>query len=180
MNQIAKFTCRGVSLVEMLCCVAVSATTLSSALPTLVDHAQRHRLQSAADQLRTDLQLARTAAMQRSEPVRLTWQALPGLGACYVIHTGGANQCGCGADLRPSCAPGVQTLRSAALPLADRIGLSAATRTLLFDARRGTVTPTATLKLSDDRGRALHLVVNIMGRVRTCSASAQMTGIKPC
>ena len=51
---------------------------------------------------------------------------------------------------------------------------------LAFGAMRGTVTPTATLKLADARGRTLHQVVNVMGRTRTCLAQGTVAGYKPC
>ena len=171
---------RGLSLIESMCCAAVTATLMGSALPTFDDLAQRLRLQSAGAELLADLQLARSTAMLRAEPVRLSWQAVAGAGVCYVVHTGNATQCGCGADLAPHCEAGVEVMRAVVLPAADAISLTAATKSVLFDARRGTVTPTATFKLNDRRGRALHLVVNIMGRVRSCSPGAQLPGVKAC
>jgi type IV fimbrial biogenesis protein FimT len=54
---------------------------------------------------------------------------------------------------------------------------------ILFDPLHGTSTPTGTLKIVGDSGRAVHHVVNIMGRVRTCSpvgAAPAVPGFRVC
>lgn len=171
---------RGLTMVELLCCASIAATVLGSALPSLVDLGRRQRLQSAAAELQTDIHFARSAAVQRNQPIRLSWQALPDGGACYVVHSGDADQCSCGAAQQTVCRDGAEAIRTAVLPPGDAITLAAATRSVLFDGRRGTVTPTATFKLADAGGRAMHLVVNIMGRVRRCSPDGQLGGVKRC
>ncbi len=171
---------RGFSMVELLCCVSIAAVVLGSAVPPLVDLGRSQRLRSAAAELQTDIHFARTASMQRSQPVRLSWQAMPDGGACYVVHSGDAGQCSCGAEPSAVCRDGAQALRTVVLPPRDAISFGAATRSVLFDSRRGTVTPTATFKLADGGGRALHLVVNIMGRVRGCSPDGKLVGVKRC
>jgi type IV fimbrial biogenesis protein FimT len=50
---------------------------------------------------------------------------------------------------------------------------------ILFDAVKGTVTPTATLRVTSSVG-ALHQVVNLMGRVRTCSPDGALAGYARC
>ena len=49
-----------------------------------------------------------------------------------------------------------------------------------FDPSTGTVTPAGTVCTVPVRGRALHNVVNIMGRVRTCSPAAAGAPCAPC
>jgi type IV fimbrial biogenesis protein FimT len=44
----------------------------------------------------------------------------------------------------------------------------------------GTVTPTATFKLESTEGVAVHQVVNVMGRTRSCVASGALPGFKTC
>jgi type IV fimbrial biogenesis protein FimT len=66
------------------------------------------------------------------------------------------------------------------LPGAGRVALSSSSASMLFDAERGTVTPTGTLRLRLADGRAVHHVVNIMGRVRTCSPAGRVAGHPAC
>lgn len=51
---------------------------------------------------------------------------------------------------------------------------------MLFDGTRGTVSPTGTVRVIGSDGRALHKVVNVMGRVRTCSPQRSISGYRPC
>jgi type IV fimbrial biogenesis protein FimT len=54
------------------------------------------------------------------------------------------------------------------------------TRSLTFDPVRGTVTPTATLRVEARDGRAIHQVVNLLGRVRSCSPLGRDAGERTC
>ena len=54
---------------------------------------------------------------------------------------------------------------------------------MLFDPLHGTSTPAGTLKITGASGRAVQHVVNVMGRVRTCSpqgAAPALAGYRVC
>ncbi len=51
---------------------------------------------------------------------------------------------------------------------------------MLFDPVRGTTTPTATVRVVAADGRAIHQIVNIMGRVRACSPGGAVSGYRAC
>jgi type IV fimbrial biogenesis protein FimT len=60
------------------------------------------------------------------------------------------------------------------------VAVAANVRSLVFEPTRGTVTPTATLRVEGARA-AVHQVVNIMGRIRSCTPdAAAMPGYKAC
>ena len=75
---------------------------------------------------------------------------------------------------------GAELLRLVEQPATEGIRLAPVDRSIVFDGGKGTVTPTATLKLIDPDGRTIHQVVNIMGRVRTCAAVGSLGGLKSC
>jgi type IV fimbrial biogenesis protein FimT len=50
----------------------------------------------------------------------------------------------------------------------------------LFDPLHGTSSPTATLRVLGMNGRAVHHVINLMGRVRSCSPSTTVPGYPAC
>lgn len=170
---------RGLSLVELMCCLSVTASLLGTAVPGLSELQMRQRLKLAAAELAADVNLARSSAVVQGRPVRLTWQATPA-GSCYMLHSGNAAQCSCDASGVARCDADADLLRTALLPQRDTITLSAATHSVLFDGRKGTVSPTVTFKLTDGRGRSIHQIVNILGRLRSCSPGGQVPGIKPC
>ena len=169
----------GLTLVELLCTLAILGVLLGGALPMLNQLRATQALRATADLLETDLQYARSLALTGGQTVRLSVQELADGRACYLIHTGGAQACQCQGNGLARCDAGSQLLRLVDLDPASGIRLASASRSLQFDASKGTVTPTATLRLTDRDGRAIHQVVNIMGRVRSCSPSG-LGGLRPC
>jgi type IV fimbrial biogenesis protein FimT len=55
-----------------------------------------------------------------------------------------------------------------------------ASKSLTFDPVRGTVTPTATLRVEARDGKAIHQIVNLLGRVRSCSPQGLLAGERAC
>lgn len=168
----------GFSLVEALIPLTVAGVLLGSALPTLVGLKERHRLEGTAAQLETDIQLARATAVARNEVLRMDFLQEPGGDGCYVVHDGAPGDCTCTAD-GPDCVPEVTPLRTVLLPMAQPLSLQTNVRGVSFDPTGRTVTPTATLRLHGRAG-TLHLVVNVMGRTRTCTPDEALPGQRRC
>jgi len=171
---------RGLSLVEMLCSLAIMALLVGGALPMFNELRWSQALQSAASLLETDLHHARSLAVISGRPVRLSIQVPTAGGSCYIVHTGAAHACRCDGHGQAQCAAGAEMLRLVDQPVTAGIRLAPTERSIVFDGGKGTVTPTATLRLSDPDGRTIHQVVNIMGRVRTCAAVGTLGGLRPC
>ena len=171
---------RGLSLVEMLCSLAIMALLVGGALPMFNELRWSQALQSAASLLETDLHHARSLAVISGRPVRLSTQAPTAGGSCYIVHTGAAHACRCDGHGQAQCEAGAEMLRLVEQPVTAGIRLAPTERSIVFDGGKGTVTPTATLRLTDPDGRTIHQVVNIMGRVRTCAAVGKLGGLRPC
>jgi type IV fimbrial biogenesis protein FimT len=90
-------------------------------------------------------------------------------GSCYIIHSGAANDCSCAASGPAQCGGDAQQIKTVQLLAADHVGVQANVRSIQFDPLHGTSTPAGTFRLVADSGRAVHHVVNVMGRVRSCS-----------
>ncbi len=172
-------TARGVTLVESLTCIGVIAVALGSSLPGLEQAVQRRHLEGQAAQLATDLHLARSTAVMQATNLRFT-VLRNGAAACYVVHAGPADACSCGPDAQVSCSGGAQALRAAAFPADGAVRLTATSSSMVFDAQRGTVSPTGTVRLALADGTAVHHVVNIMGRVRRCSPTGSPGPLPAC
>jgi type IV fimbrial biogenesis protein FimT len=169
----------GVTLVESTVATALVAVIGTLAVPGFEDAIQRRHLEGAASQLETDLHYVRAAAVARHAPLRVSFESAAA-GSCYVIHTGGAGACQCNGGDTPVCAPGAQAERSVRFAAGDRIGLKANVGSVLFDPVKGTSTPAATVQFTSRNGAQVRQVVNIMGRVRSCSPNAALPGIKRC
>lgn len=169
----------GVTLIETTTVSAVLAVLTGLAAPAFDQSIQRRHLEGAATQLETDIHHARTLAVVRNSALRISFESGAG-GSCYVIHTGAANECGCAADGSAVCQGTARAERSVYFAAAGPISLKSNSRSVQFDPAKGTSTPTATVQLQARSGAAIHQVMNIMGRVRSCSPAPALSGYRKC
>jgi type IV fimbrial biogenesis protein FimT len=170
---------RGVTLIETMIVVAVSAVVLGTAAPSFRQMSARHQVEGPAIELASDLLFARSEAISRNESVRVSFQN-PAAGACYVLHTGDAGDCVCSGTGPAACSNGAREIKTVLLPASRPVSVQSNVATMLFHPVRGTTTPAGTVKVLGANGYAIHHVVNIMGRVRSCAPAANMPGYKPC
>lgn len=170
---------RGVTLIECCVATAIVVTLASVGVPSLNEMRDKRLLAGVSSELENDLQYVRSEAVARNQSVRLTVQQVPG-GACYVIHTGGSADCQCSTDGTATCAGSARALKSVPLSSNRRVSLASNSTSMLWHPDRGTVSPTGTLRLTLLDGKAVHHVVNILGRARTCSPQGLVSGHKVC
>lgn len=170
---------RGLSLVESLLAVAITAIATGATLPGFQQALEQRRLEGAAAQLHTDLQLARSEAVARNRSLRISFGS-NGNSSCYVVHTGTVGSCPCDASGAPVCAAGSAPLRSVRFLASDGVQLQSNVASMVLDGSKGTVSPTGTLRLTGTDGRRVHLVVNLMGRTRKCSPDGAVRGYPAC
>ncbi|MFN9708354.1 MAG: GspH/FimT family pseudopilin [Burkholderiales bacterium] len=168
----------GLTLPEILVVLSLLAITLSGAVPAFAAHRDYVRLKQASMQLVTDLQLARSESALRNLPVRWSWQPYPE-GSCYILHTGRSTSCPC-TLLSVHCEPGSLLLKSVRWGRKDQISLQSNVTSIRFDPTLGTSTPAARLKLTTSQGKSIDHVINIMGRIRTCSTPDNRLGLPGC
>lgn len=169
---------RGLSLLEVVIVVAIVAIVAAAALPSFTELVAAHRLDGAATRLAADIQFARTEAIARNRMLRLSIRN--GADAtCWIVHTGGALDCSCTAA-STVCAGDALAIKGVALPSTERVVISGNVNSIVFEPLHGTSTPTGTLRLTDARGRAVHHIVNVLGRVRSCSPDGSVPGYPTC
>ena len=168
----------GFSLIEAMVLVAVTATVATAAVPSLVAFIDGRRLDAVATALAADVQFVRTEAVARNRPIRISFHA-DGANTCWVVHTGAAAECSCGDAAPAVCTAGAGEIKTVVLAAADRVSVRANVASIAFDPLHGTSTPTGTLRLVDTGGRAVHHVVNVMGRVRSCTPNG-VPGWRAC
>jgi type IV fimbrial biogenesis protein FimT len=176
MNLLPTRRQRGLTLIESCITLAIGAVVLGTTVPSFQQAHERRHLEGVAAQLRTDIFHARSLAVARNENVRIGVSAAA---ACYVVHTGAAGACSCSADGSASCTGDAALLRQVAID-GNKLSLTSNSPSMLIDATLGTVTPTGTVRLVGRSGAAIHLVVNIMGRVRDCSPAPGLPGHPAC
>lgn len=167
----------GVTLTESAVVLGIAAILLGAAVPGLGELRLRRQLEGVAAQLETDIQLARSEAVARNQSVRIGFAA-DETGSCYLLHTGAAGDCRCDGQGATACRAGAEALRSVPLVAGAPVQLSANSASILFDADKGTVTPTASLRVRSRIGE-IRQIVNVMGRVRSCSPDG-LPGYRRC
>ena len=169
----------GITLIEACMVIAIASIVVAITVPSLQGLIDTRRLAGAATQLATDLQWVRTEAVVRNQAVRVSFHATAN-GSCYVVHTGTAAQCSCDAPGAALCTGGAQQIRTVRLPTEERVGFQSNVGSMLFDPLHGTVSPAGTLRLIGTQGREVHHVVNVMGRVRSCTPLGAIPGYRAC
>jgi len=169
---------RGVTLIEAAVAMAIVAIAVSAVAPGFQGLVARKRLEGVATQLATDLQYVRTEAVVRNEPVRVSFHTDPA-GSCCVIHTGAKAQCSCSGPAPASCGGAAVQIKTVYLPATLQVGVQASVGSILFDPLHGTSTPAGTARVTGAQG-AIHHVVNVMGRVRSCSPEGALPGYRVC
>ena len=159
---------RGLTAVEAMSALAIIGILAGVTMPDVEPLRQRAELLGLASQVETDVHLARSEAVARNRTVRFTLQQSTDGGACYQVHVGTLPACTC-EDIQANRCTDVGVIRTMALPVSGRVTMQANVRTMTFDPLKGTVTPAGTLRVITRDGQALHQVVGLLGRVRTCS-----------
>ena len=172
-------TQRGITLIEACMVIAVSGVLVGATVPGLQGIVETRRVGGAAAQLATDIQWVRSEAVLRNAPVRVTFQTVPGA-TCWVVHTGAAAQCRCDAPGPAVCTGGAEEIKTVRLLAEEKVALQANVGSMLFDPLHGTSTPAGTLRVVGADGREVQHVVNIMGRVRSCSPLGSVPGYRAC
>jgi len=173
--------CRGFTLVEALVAIVVAAVLLCIVAPSIQGLMENRQLEGAATQLVADLHLVRSEATARGTAVRISFHTDPEL-TCYTLHTGAPADCPCAAPAETQECHQLQarTLKTVRWNASDHVRIVPNVDSILFDPVVGTSTPAATVKVAGLGGRAVHLTLNLMGRVRTCSPSGLVAGHAPC
>lgn len=172
---------RGVTLIESMSVIAILSVVLGSTLPGFATLRQRADLAGVAAQLETDIQFARSHARSLNHTVRLSLREARGA-TCYMVHTGPAANCVCGGNEGEpaTCGSESELLRVVAMNARGDVQVRSASKSITFDPVKGTVTPTATIRVEARDGSAIHQVVNLLGRVRSCSPGGRTVGERAC
>lgn len=170
---------RGLSLIEICVVLAIVSILAGSALPSFESMLEARRLEGQAAELAIDLRYVRSEAVARNGGVRVSFQT-PAGGSCVIVHTGATADCTCHASGVAQCSNGATALKTTFYPAGRGTSVHANVASMRFDPSNGTVSPAGTVRVSGSGGAQVNHVVNILGRVRTCSPGSSAKGYKAC
>jgi len=168
---------KGFSLVELLVTIAIAAIVLVIAIPSFNALLVRNRLRSAAETMRSEINMARSEALKRRQNVVVSF-SLAGDGSwCYGLRVG-ATSCDCtttsGAtacylDVDGSNAPVLRVTKGTQFRdiTMDELPFGG---DLVFSSVRPSVTA-GNISFSSPHSQTVQIVTNDVGRVRLCSPS---------
>ena len=168
---------RGFTLIEAAVTLAILAVLVCGAAPSFQGLIERQRLAGLAAQVATDVQFVRHESILRNEALRLSFYSAA-WGTCYVVHSGARSECAC-AEASPAAICTADAVQVKTVVVAASAGLSvqANVASILFDPLHGTSTPTGTLQVVSASVGSVHHVVNLLGRVRTCSPDGPVPAV---
>ncbi len=166
---------RGVTMIEACITLAIAGILAGSALPSFKDSLDKRQVEGVSSEVGTDLRYARSEAVARNTGVRVSFHR-----GCYVVHTGGRADCHCDGQGPAVCTADAVAMKTVNTDASRGAQIVSSASSMRFDPSNGTVTPTGTVCTLPARGRAVHNVVNIMGRVRTCSPATAGAPCAPC
>lgn len=168
---------RGLTVIELLVTVTVLAILIALAVPSFSSFTAKRRIEGFMSEFTTDLQYARSEAVQRNANVRVSL----GTG-CYVIHLASATSVSC-TQTSKSITPAAAELKTVQLPANSTVQLTGGDGLayIEFDFVRGSAAFNGTDTLSGKvaatstvGGWQLTAAVQPVGRVRLCSPDGSL------
>ena len=170
---------RGLTLIECCITLAIVSILAGTAAPSFIESNKKRVLDGSAGELATDLYLARSEAVARGHGVRVSFHSISS-GSCLVIHSGSTADCSCDSSGVAQCVNGATLIKSNYFPVSRGVTVAANVASMRFDQTNGTVSPASTVRVTASNGSEVRHVVNIMGRVRSCSPGGLAQGYKVC
>lgn len=171
---------RGFTLIELLVVLAIAALLLTLVAPSFSGYIARKRLEGVFTELTTDIQYARSEAVQRNAPVRITF----GTG-CYAVHTVGSTATTCTQAGGTSLGMGAVAIKSFQLDSGSALSISPnnSLTFMQFDSIRGmatwngTVPTSGSVDVTSSAGAwQLRASMTPVGRAQICSPNGSVTG----
>ena len=157
----------GVTLVETLIVIAVTAVLLAIVVPSFTGLLQRQRVQGVAEQALYDLHEASSLALARQESVFVGAQAGRS-GSCYIVHVGNKGGCTCSPGGSPVCDAVSTALKHVAFASDAPVQLVAITsRLVTFDALRARTVSSGSYDFGTDATPILRVAASAR-RLKLC------------
>lgn len=171
----------GFTVIELMVVVAVMAVVLGLAAPSLYAFLLRQRVKAVNAELVTDIQFARSEAIARRKPVRITFRSDDTGKTCYTVHTvGTVGNCDCRNTPGSACVLFTE-LKTVQVPRSTTVTVEASGSNVQFTEAQGVTTPDGfQIDVASPVGGKLRTITNLVGRPRVCSPDGSISGVPTC
>lgn len=154
--------------------IVVAAILLAVAIPSFNNLSEKYRLKGAAERLSTEIQMARSEAVARNEPINVTVQG--GTDWCIGVSDSGA--CNCLADNDCQVDGEEQAVGNSDF---EGIEMGSGDVTILFSGIRGLPDDAKEFEFTKS-GKQVTVNLSALGSVRLCSPSGDqyVSGYQDC
>jgi len=184
-RQFTSASMRGYTLLELLLTVALLASAVGFAVPTMSTMAERRQTMGAVERIYSELQLARSAAVATSQPVFMNINS----GTNWAMGVSDNSACD-PVDNDPACSiPDVDGNNAITYRFSvadnDNVQIDANNAQIVFSSQRGTATPAnITVTSLGDAGYIVNIIVRPLGQIAICSPIADparhLTSYREC
>ena len=179
----------GVSMVEVLVVLAVVGILASIALPSYSKQFARSRLRATAEQIRSDVNLARSESLKRNVPIVMSFTVNADSSWCYGLTllancsctvTDVANASYCFLDRDASNAVISSTVSSTNYRDITLPSTPFGDGNITFQPVRPVLESTSVTLASAKADASMRVIASGLGRVRFCSPNASLSGYPSC
>ena len=168
---------RGLTLIELMVTVAITAVLLAVAIPSMQQLIAKRRVAGVANELATDLRYLRSVGIQSALTVQLDFGS-SAASTCYSLSTNKYAEEDCDCNDPTSCNGGgfaPFAVKTVTLQRGDGVTVSSNRSTLRFSGPSATpqYNATVTATVSSSRGGTARVWTNPAGRAFACSVSGQ-------
>ena len=181
---------RGFTMIEMLVTVVIAAILAAIAVPQMREYIERTRVAGAANELASDIRLARSLVLELNQPI---WMNFGSTGdfTCYVIYTEGnlTGSCNCARIGQPMCDGGLDpqvALRSVYIKRSTGVTLTSTRPDLRFIDAVGPpqvgfdTYGSALAEIGSSLGGRVKITLHGMTRAAICSMSGHTAEFGAC
>jgi type IV fimbrial biogenesis protein FimT len=173
----------GFTIIELMTVMVIAAVLLVIAVPSFRDFFAKRRVEGVFSELQTDLQLARSEAVSRGRPARVTFGP-----SCYVVHVAAPGSSTTCTQTTETVSAGDTKIKLVQLQGGTNAALAPQSSLTFveFDSVRGTATwngsgAVAAIDATSTAGPwQLRATTLATGRVQICSPGATVEGFASC
>lgn len=179
----------GVSMVEVIIVMGIVGVMASLAFPSFSQMFARSRLRATAEQIRADLNVARSEAQKRNQTILMNFTINADNSWCYGLTTSASCNCTVTDAANTSYCFLDRDAGGVAIPSSVSstnyrgiafVGTPFTDHKITFNAVRPMLESSSVTLVSSDASARMRIIASGLGRIRFCSPDGSLSGYPSC